>query len=144
MSGERNKPVVSMAEIRPELEKLHRRGFLRTMLSLGSLTLLTGCDLSTHSGVDGALEAILHFDDKAQASLFNSHRLAKTYPATAITRPFRFNAYYAEWQVRPVPENWMLNVSGLVTDKSPWTLPALMRLPQQGQITRHICIEGWS
>jgi DMSO/TMAO reductase YedYZ molybdopterin-dependent catalytic subunit len=23
-------------------------------------------------------------------------------------------------------------------------LPALMALPQQGQITRHICIEGWS
>ena len=75
MSGERNKPVVSMAEIRPELQRLHRRGFLRTMLSLGSLTMLTGCDLSTHSGIDGALEAIMRFDDKAQARLFNSqHR----------------------------------------------------------------------
>jgi DMSO/TMAO reductase YedYZ molybdopterin-dependent catalytic subunit len=144
MSGERNKPVVSMAEIRPELQRLHRRGFLRTMLSLGSLTMLTGCDLSTHSGIDGALEAIMRFDDKAQARLFNSHRLAKTYPASATTRPFRFNAYYAEWQVRPVPDNWVLNVSGLVTDKSPWTLPALMRMPLQSQITRHICIEGWS
>jgi len=144
MSGEPNKPVVSMAEIRPELQRLHRRGFLRTMVSLGSLTMLTGCDLSTHSGVDGALEGILGLDDKAQAALFNSHRLAQTYPASAITRPFRFNAYYAEWQVRPVPDNWMLNVSGLVMDKRPWTLSALMGLPLQGQITRHICIEGWS
>ena len=106
MSDGRNKTAVSMAEIRPELEKLHRRGFLRTMLSLGSLTMLTGCDLSTHSGVDAALEAILRLDDRAQAALFNPHRLGKTYPASAITRPFRFNAYYAEWQVRPVPDNW--------------------------------------
>ena len=95
MSGQRNKPAVSMAEIRPELARLRRRGFLRNMLSLGSLTMLTGCDLSTHSGVDGALEAIERFDDRVQAALFNPHRLAETYPASAITHPFRFNAYYA-------------------------------------------------
>jgi DMSO/TMAO reductase YedYZ molybdopterin-dependent catalytic subunit len=29
-------------------------------------------------------------------------------------------------------------------DRRPWTLQALIALPQQGQITRHICIEGWS
>lgn len=112
--------------------------------SFGSLVMLTGCDLSTHSGVDAALEAILRFDDKVQAALFNSNRLVETYPASAITRPYRFNAYYAEWQVRPVPDNWKLNISGLVTEKQPWTLPLLMALPQQEQITRHICIEGWS
>ena len=78
------------------------------------------------------LEAILGLDDKVQAALFNPHRLAETYPASAITRPFRFNAYYAEWQVRPVPDNWMLNVSGLVTDKRPWTLPVLMGLRRCG------------
>ena len=70
MSGQRNKPAVSMAEIRPELERLHRRGFLRGALSLGALTMLTGCDLSTHSGVDAALEAILRFDDRAQDERF--------------------------------------------------------------------------
>ena len=78
MSEQRNKPAVSMAEIRPELERLHRRGFLRSALSLGaslgSLTLLTGCDLSTHSGVDAALEAILRFDDRVQAALFSRQR----------------------------------------------------------------------
>ena len=100
MSGQRNKPAVSMAEIKPELERLHRRGFLRGALSLGALTMLTGCELSTHSGVDAALEAILRFDDRVQAALFSRQRLAQTYPASAITRPFRFNAYYAEWQVR--------------------------------------------
>jgi hypothetical protein len=35
-------------------------------LSLGSLTLLSGCDLSTHSGVDAALWAMLRFNDRVQ------------------------------------------------------------------------------
>jgi DMSO/TMAO reductase YedYZ molybdopterin-dependent catalytic subunit len=144
MNARRTQPAVGMAEIKPELERLRRRGFLRNALSLGGLTLLTGCDLSTHSGVDAALEAIVRFDDRVQAALFGRQRLAATYKASAITRPYRFNAFYAEWQVRPVPDNWGLAVSGLVAHRRAWTLPGLMALPQQGQITRHICIEGWS
>jgi hypothetical protein len=35
--------------------------------------------------------AIGYFD---QAALFSRTRLAATYPASAITKPFRFNAYY--------------------------------------------------
>ena len=104
MSSQRNKPAVRMAEIKPELERLHRRGLASCggVLALRrARRCLTGCELSTHSGVDAALEAILHFDDRVQAALFSRQRLAQTYPASAITRPFRFNAYYAEWQVRP-------------------------------------------
>src|SRR6202166_3910955 len=107
---QRNKPAVSMAEIKPELERLHRRGFLRSTLSLGALTMLTGYGLSTHSGVDAALEAILRLDDRVQSALFSRQRLAETYPASAITRPFRFNAYYAEWLGRAVPDNWGLTL----------------------------------
>lgn len=144
MMPPRRKPAVTLDEIRPELAKLQRRGLLRRTLSLGSLALLTGCDLSTHSGVDAALEAILRFDDRVQAALFSSHRLAETYPASAVTKPFRFNAYYALWQVRPVPDGWSLAVRGLVRDRHTWSVAALRALPQASQITRHICIEGWS
>jgi DMSO/TMAO reductase YedYZ molybdopterin-dependent catalytic subunit len=137
-------PSVSAAEIAPEIARLSRRGLLRKGLSLGSLALLTGCDLSTHSGVDAALWAMLGFNDRVQAALFNPRRLAETYPASDITRPFRFNAYYPVWETRPVPEGWRLAVTGLVADKTPWTVERLRSLPQQAQITRHICIEGWS
>ena len=137
-------PSVSLAEISPEVAKLSRRRLLRNGLSLGSLALLTGCDLSTHSGVDAALWAMLRFNDRVQAALFNPQRLAETYPASAITRPFRFNAAYPIWEVRPVPEDWRLAVTGLVADKTPWTADRLRGLPQEAQITRHICIEGWS
>ena len=46
MSTQRIKPAISMADLKPELERLRRRGFLRSALSLGALTMLTGCDLS--------------------------------------------------------------------------------------------------
>ena len=87
-------PSVSLAEISPEVAKLSRRRLLRNGLSLGSLALLTGCDLSTHSGIDAALWAMLRFDVRVQSALYDPQRLAETYPASAITRPFRFNAYY--------------------------------------------------
>ena len=60
-------PSVSAAEIAPEVAGLSRRGLLRKGLSLGGLALLTGCDLSTHSGVDAALWAMLCFNDRVQA-----------------------------------------------------------------------------
>jgi hypothetical protein len=144
MKEQRRLPVVRIQDIRPELRRLERRALLRNALSLGGLALLTGCDLSTNSGVDAALKSILRLDDKVQAALFSGRRLAQSYPPSAVTRPFRFNAYYAEWQVRAVPDGWRLEVAGLVSEKTPWTMPALRRLPQVEQITRHICIEGWS
>ncbi|HEY2620060.1 MAG TPA: molybdopterin-dependent oxidoreductase [Acetobacteraceae bacterium] len=39
---------------------------------------------------------------------------------------------------------WRLEVSGLVTERKPWTVADLAALPQSDQITRHMCIEGWS
>lgn len=141
-------PAVSRAEIARELARLSRRGLLRQGLrqglTLGSLGLLTGCDLSTHSGIDAALWTMLRFNDRVQGALFSKRRLVETYPASAITKSFRFNAYYAVWQVRPVPDNWRLAVAGRVADRTPWSLARLRALPQEAQITRHICIEGWS
>jgi DMSO/TMAO reductase YedYZ molybdopterin-dependent catalytic subunit len=131
----------------PALRQLQRRKLLRGGLSLGALTLLTGCgDLTDNDSlIDRALWSMLRFNDRVQAALFNPHRLAATFTRADITRPFRFNAYYPESQVRTVdPGAWRLQVRGLVDDKSPWSLTRLMALPQESQITRHICVEGWS
>jgi hypothetical protein len=51
----RKRAAVRASDIAPELAQLSRRRFFTGGLSLGALTLLTGCDLSTHSGVDAAL-----------------------------------------------------------------------------------------
>src|SRR5712675_1208356 len=141
---ERIKPAVTEDEIRPDLIRIGRRSALKRGLSLGGLALLTGCELSTHSGVDAALWAVMRFDDRGQAALFSRKRLVQTYPVSAVTKPFRFNGYYQEWQVREMPPDWRLELSGLIADKAPWTIDKLRALPREAQITRHICIEGWS
>jgi DMSO/TMAO reductase YedYZ molybdopterin-dependent catalytic subunit len=136
---------IKMAEMQPELAKLERRSSLRGGLSLGALTMLSGCDLSDGDAVDRALWAMSRFNDRVQAALFNPNRLAATFPASAITKPFPFNAYYAESEVRTVDtEAWRLELSGLIADKKPWSLAQLRTLPQESQITRHVCVEGWS
>jgi DMSO/TMAO reductase YedYZ molybdopterin-dependent catalytic subunit len=143
--NDKRRPAVRFDEIRSDLGKLDRRLFLRGGLSLGALSLLTGCDLSSDDSVDDALRFMSRFNDRVQAALFDPNRLAPTYPASAITRPFRFNAYYPEWQVRMVDASqWRLEVSGLVDDTRSWSLADLRALPQEEQITRHICVEGWS
>jgi DMSO/TMAO reductase YedYZ molybdopterin-dependent catalytic subunit len=112
---------------------------------MGALTMLTGCDLSTKDGVfDRMLWAMLRFNDRVQAALFDPNRLAATFRPDQITMPFRFNAYYPLAQVKSPPDDWQLEVAGLVSDKTPWTLEGLRGLKQESQITRHICVEGWS
>ena len=135
-------PSVGCAEISPEVAKLSRRRLLRDGLSLVVWRCSLVAIVRPISGIDAALWAMLRFDDRVQSALYNPQLLAETYPASAITRPFRFNTYYPIWEVRPVPENWRLAVTGLVADKTPWTVDRLRGLPQQAQITRHICIEG--
>lgn len=134
-----------LKDARPELVRLERRLLLRGALSLGALTMLTGCDLGDDDAFDRALNAMSRWNDKVQAALFSRERLAPTYPASMITRPFPFNAYYPEDRVRTVDESaWRLELSGLIEDKRPWSLSDLRALPQESQITRHICVEGWS
>jgi DMSO/TMAO reductase YedYZ molybdopterin-dependent catalytic subunit len=122
-----------------------RRAFLRGAASLGALAFLTGCDIVDSLSAENVLRSISHFNDGAQALLFNPNRLAPEYPASAITRPFPFNGYYPESDAPEVDgAAYKLEVGGLIDNKAPWTLERLHALPQVSQITRHICVEGWS
>ncbi len=122
-----------------------RRLFLRGGASVGALALLTGCQIVDGFSADKALQTISEFNDGVQAWLFDPNRLAQTYPESAITRPFRFNAYYPESDIPEVDkEDYKLEVGGLVERKETWTLEQLNALPQETQITRLICVEGWS
>ena len=134
------------ARFRPAIQAVERRALLRGALSLGGLSLLTGCDLSGDDSLtDRALWAMLRFNDRVQAALFSPNRMAATFSRAEITRPFKFNAFYPLDRVRSVdPARWKMEVGGLVQDRSPWDLARLRALPQESQITRHICVEGWS
>ena len=122
-----------------------RRDFLRRTVTLGGLALLSGCSVDTEEGIDNALAGVSRFNDRVQGWIFDPTRLAPTYPDSMITRPFPFNAYYGEDEVRAVDgAAWRLDLAGLVRERKPWTLAALRALRQQDQVTRHICVEGWS
>ena len=122
-----------------------RRLFLRGGASLGALAFLTGCDIVDGISADKALKQISYFNDQAQAWLFNPNKLAPTFPESAITRPFPFNAYYPESDIPEVDkDDYEFEVGGLVDNKRAWTLKELYALPEETQITRHICVEGWS
>src|SRR3954463_15743781 len=119
-----------------------RRLFLRGGASLGALTFLTGCDIIDGPSAEQVLTKISRFNDRAQAWLFNPNKLAPTFPESAITRPFPFNAYYSEEESPDVDkDDYELEVGGLVDKKDSWKLDQLYALPQESQVTRHICVE---
>jgi DMSO/TMAO reductase YedYZ molybdopterin-dependent catalytic subunit len=129
------------------LISLERRHFMKRSLSLGALTLLTGCDLMSEdeSIADRILHSMSKWNDEVQLAMFNPDKPAPTYTEADITDPFPFNGYYPEEQVTVVNEaDWKLELGGLVENKKKWTLAELRALPQESQITRHICVEGWS
>jgi DMSO/TMAO reductase YedYZ molybdopterin-dependent catalytic subunit len=122
-----------------------RRAFLRGGVSLGAVAFLAGCDIVDGPSAENALGKISFFNDRVQAWIFGLNRLAPTYPESAITKPFPFNAYYTEDEAPEVDgEAYKLKIGGLVQEKKSWSLPELYALPQEKQITRHVCVEGWS
>ena len=129
---------------RPLLRRMERRGLLRGGLSLGALTMLSGCDVKDDGAVGKALKAMSTWNDKVQLALFNPNALAPTFSPSQVLKPPVFNAYYDIEDVKPVPrDGWKMEVSGLVKERRPWTLPELQALPQEEVIIRHICVEGW-
>ena len=131
-------------EFRPAIRRLQRRGLLRGGLSLGALTMLTGCDLNMRDPVKAALLGVSRFNDRVQALLFDPNKLAPTYPASLVLKPPRFNAYYDIGKVKPVDgDTWRLELAGLIADRRPWTRRQIADLPETEMIVRHICVEGW-
>ena len=124
---------------------VERRLFLRKGLTLGAVAMLAGCDVTDGESVQKALWAMSRWNDRVQGWIFDPARLAPEFPESAITHPFPFNAYYGMDKVPQVDgAGYKLEVGGLVREKRPWVLPELYALPQFTQVTRHICVEGWS
>jgi DMSO/TMAO reductase YedYZ molybdopterin-dependent catalytic subunit len=127
------------------LQNVERRLFLKKSLSLGALAMLTGCDATDPSITDRILGAMSKWNDEVQLAIFNPNKPAPVYTEADITDPFPFNAFYSEDEVTTVEEiGYSLELSGLIDKKESWTLDRLRALPQVSQITRHICVEGWS
>jgi DMSO/TMAO reductase YedYZ molybdopterin-dependent catalytic subunit len=128
-----------------QARQIERRLFLKQGLSLGALTLLTGCDVTDTSALQGVLNGISRWNDRTQAAIFKLDRLMPIYPESQAVKDFRFNAYFGQDQIPKIDgDSYKLNLSGLVDSRKPWTLQELYALPQESQVTRHVCVEGWS
>ena len=126
------------------VDDINRRNVLRGAISLGALTLLTGCDVSEEPSVQSALRAVSSWNDGAQELLFRKNHLAPTFSPAQVVKPPRFNAYYDIEDVKPIDgATWKLELAGLISDKRPWTAQQIYQLPEQELIIRHICVEGW-
>jgi DMSO/TMAO reductase YedYZ molybdopterin-dependent catalytic subunit len=126
------------------IEEIDRRKLLRGGVTLGALSLLTGCDVTDRSAVQTVLRAVSSFNDGVQAFLFRPNHMAPTFTEGDVVKPPRFNAYYEITEVKPVDVgNWKLELAGLIQDKRPWTAQQINELPEQELIVRHICVEGW-
>lgn len=126
------------------VETVNRRKVLQGAISLGALSMLTGCDVTRRDSVQSVLKAVSQWNDRAQAALFRPNHLAPTYAPSQVVKPPRFNAYYDVEDVAPVDAaSWKLELSGLIEDKRPWTVRQIYELPEQEIIVRHICVEGW-
>jgi DMSO/TMAO reductase YedYZ molybdopterin-dependent catalytic subunit len=133
-----------LAENRALIAKIDRRGVLRGTLSLGALSLLSGCTVTDTPSMQTFLRGVSSWNDRVQGWLFRSNHLAPTFSEAQVVKPPRFNAHYEIEDVKPVDgATWKLELAGLIADKRPWTAEQINALPQQEWIVRHICVEGW-
>jgi DMSO/TMAO reductase YedYZ molybdopterin-dependent catalytic subunit len=133
-----------LEENRKLVARIDRRRILRGTVSLGALTMLTGCNVTDRPSVQRILQLVSEWNDGVQGFLFDPNRLAPTYSEAEVVKPPRFNAYYEIEEVKPVDAaGWRLELHGRIGDKRPWALPQVYDLPEQEVIIRHICVEGW-
>ena len=127
------------------MHDLQRRRLLRGGLSMGALTMLTGCDISDNDAVQQALAAVSRWNDRVQEALFSGQKLAPEFDERLAVKDFRYNAWYPKEKSPKLDAgSYRLKLAGLIATKTPWTVDQLYALPQKTQVTRHVCVEGWS
>jgi DMSO/TMAO reductase YedYZ molybdopterin-dependent catalytic subunit len=124
---------------------VQRRGLLRAGFSLSSLGLLGGCNLTDNETVQSVLTRVSRFNDGVQEAIFRPGHLAPEFPESRAVKDFRYNAWYGADQAPKLQAaDYRLSLAGRIADKRAWTVEDLYKLPQVSQVTRHVCVEGWS
>src|ERR1700744_740857 len=134
----------ALTRSRALLDDINRRNVLRGAISLGALSLLTGCDVSEDASVQTVLRTVSAWNDRVQETIFRPNHLAPTYSTAQVVKPPRFNAYYDIEELKPVDgATWKLELAGRIANNQPWTAQQIYQLPEQEVIIRHVCVEGW-
>src|ERR1700674_2294972 len=121
-----------LTQNRALVDDITRRNVLRGAVSLGALSLLTGCDVTEDDSVQKVLRTVSAWNDRVQQTIFRPNHLAPTFSPSQVVKPPRFNAYYDIEDIKPVDgTSWTLELAGLVGDKRPWTARQINQLPEQ-------------
>jgi len=140
-----------------DLRRITRRDLL--LFGAGSLAALAGFGyllpqdtlgrLGAHANLDTPrrehfLNQALHFDDDVAEALYSPNRIVPTYSKSQIT-PLRNNYNGATPDPSYIP-GWRLTLEGLASGLSVSLdiRTLLTRFTQHEQITRFVCVEGWS
>src|SRR6202051_5189997 len=120
-----------LTQNRARVDAINRRNVLRGAVSLGALSLLTGCDVSEDDSVQKALRAVSAWNDGVQETIFRLNHLARTFSRAQVVKPPRFNAHFSIEDLKPVGgATWQLELAGRIDDKRPWTAQRIYQLPE--------------
>jgi DMSO/TMAO reductase YedYZ molybdopterin-dependent catalytic subunit len=127
---------------------LSRRDFMRLGL-VAPTALAAACGWDGGPLLEPRLRAISRLNDwVGEKILLSPARLAAEYPSAARTPDGRFPGYSITRNrtgaYPPVPENWALEVGGLVRTPVRLTRAMLEALPRVTYTVKHHCVEGWT
>lgn len=124
---------------------LSRRAVLAGLAGVGSAAALGGASIMLPNTTRKILQSVSYWNDRTQHFLFDPYKSAQTYDASTITSPFPFNGFYPQSLAPNVDiDAWRLIVGGRTSKTLSMTVSDLRQLDSESQITRLICIEGWS
>lgn len=126
---------------------MKRRLFLASTISAA----LTGCGpIGSALNDNDAVKRVLASAEGLNHALIGTRGLAREYRDNDVDRNFRVNGFATPTDSRYMSlaaGNFMafrLPVDGAVERRHAFSLGELYAMPQQTQITRHDCVEGWS
>src|SRR4051812_49974750 len=79
----------ALKEHKALVEDINRRGLLRGAVSLGALTMLTGCNVTHTDTVQSVLRRVSQFNDKGHELMVRPHQLAPPLPGSMGGKPAR-------------------------------------------------------
>jgi DMSO/TMAO reductase YedYZ molybdopterin-dependent catalytic subunit len=131
-----------------ERGSLNRRDLLRLGL-VAPAALAAACGWDGGPVLEPRLRAISRLNDwVGEKILLSPTRLAPEYPVEARTPEARFPAYSITLnrthRFPSVPDDWALEVGGLVRTPTRFTRAMLEALPRVSYTVKHHCVEGWT